>query len=127
GLGHRRDTKIFERIMAKAPQSARDLFREKVPDTDPYFLDNGDQGDAEDYAKFGRLSTARKIKKNDCVDDDEAAIVKACDTMPQDERDSYLRGARIYKEMYLDNLDAKQLAIVNKQRYEGTSTFAYVA
>ncbi|HEY9871511.1 MAG TPA: FHA domain-containing protein [Candidatus Obscuribacterales bacterium] len=111
------DIKLFKSTMAAMPESARKAFAEKFPDTDPYFLDNGDEGDAEEYVKYGRLSTARKISKNDKANDDEAAIEKACDTMPKDERDQYNRGARIYKEMYLDKLTPEQLAIVNARRY----------
>ncbi|HEY9785093.1 MAG TPA: hypothetical protein V6D17_06800 [Candidatus Obscuribacterales bacterium] len=110
GLNHKNvgNVELFKETMAAAP-----------PDVRKKFLDNGgeaviekafseDSTDALEYAKHGRLSTARMIEKNDCVDDDEDAIEKALKVMPwktadgkvdpDSERELYRRGRRLQLE-----------------------------
>src|SRR5262249_39333565 len=122
------DLKMFQNIMADAPPQVREKFWEEGGEDKiaAAFPDDGSQGDAEDYAKFGRLSVERKIHKCDHIDDDEPGIVKATDDMDQKtEREPYLLGARIFKERFLDTLSDEERAQVKAkiERKGGTPEF----
>ncbi len=119
------DLKLFQSLMAEAPQHVRDKFMKDggADKIEAAFKGKDDETDAEEYAKYGKLSVERMVRKQDKVLDDEKATVKALDTMNERERALYLRGAQIQKD-YERKLREEERAREKSGTLEQISDFA---
>lgn len=125
------DFDMYKEIMAAAPQSVREQILKDIGEDKLKLAFIKDQEDALEYTKYGKLSTARVVDKNDCIDDDEDAIELGLKEMAwkkvnkqtgkeeidaDSERALYRRGAQLHKD-YMSRLDdfSKGMALMSKK------------